>query len=60
MRDELAILLREFNITAIFVTHDQDEAMAIADRVAVMSDGHIVQSGTPEELYRNPNSAFVA
>ena len=34
--------------------------MAIADRVAVMSNGHIVQSGTPEELYRNPNSAFVA
>lgn len=60
LRDELAILLRKFQITAIFVTHDQDEAMAIADRVAVMSDGHVVQSGTPEELYRNPTSAFVA
>jgi putative spermidine/putrescine transport system ATP-binding protein len=60
LRDELAILLRKFKITAIFVTHDQDEAMAIADRVAVMSDGRIVQSGTPEELYRNPTSAFVA
>ena len=60
LRDELAVLLRKFQITAIFVTHDQDEAMAIADRVAVMSNGHIVQSGTPEELYRNPNSAFVA
>ncbi len=60
LRDELAILLRKFQITAIFVTHDQDEAMAIADRVAVMSDGRIVQSGTPEELYRNPTSAFVA
>ncbi len=60
LRDELAVLLREFNITAIFVTHDQDEAMAIADRVAVMSNGRVVQSGTPEELYRNPNSAFVA
>ena len=60
LRDELAVLLREFNITAIFVTHDQDEAMAIADRVAVMSNGRIVQSGTPEELYRHPNSAFVA
>ena len=60
LRDELAVLLREFDITAIFVTHDQDEAMAIADRVAVMSHGHVVQSGTPEDLYRNPNSAFVA
>ncbi len=60
LRDELAVLLRKFQITAIFVTHDQDEAMAIADRVAVMSNGRVVQSGTPEELYRNPNSAFVA
>lgn len=60
LRDELAILLRKFQITAIFVTHDQDEAMAIADRVAVMSHGRIAQSGTPEELYRNPRSAFVA
>lgn len=60
LRDELAVLLREFHITAIFVTHDQDEALAIADRVAVMSHGRVVQSGTPEELYRNPNSAFVA
>ncbi len=60
LRDELAILLREFQITAIFVTHDQDEAMAIADRVAVMSGGRVAQSGTPEELYRNPKSTFVA
>ena len=60
LRDELAILLREFHITAIFVTHDQDEAMAIADRVAVMSGGRVAQSGTPEELYRNPDSSFVA
>lgn len=60
LRDELAVLLRKFNITAIFVTHDQAEAMAIADRVAVMDHGTIVQSGTPEELYRNPQSMFVA
>ncbi|WP_040305933.1 ABC transporter ATP-binding protein [Ahrensia sp. R2A130] len=60
LRDELAVLLRTFDITAIFVTHDQDEAMAIADRVAVMSGGLVVQSGTPEDLYRKPNSAFVA
>lgn len=60
LRDELALLLRKFDITAIFVTHDQDEAMAIADRVTVMSNGRVVQSGTPEDLYRNPKSAFVA
>jgi len=60
LRDELAILLRQFGITAIFVTHDQDEAMAIADRVAVMSQGAVAQIGTPEALYRNPATGFVA
>lgn len=60
LRDELAILLRQFEITAIFVTHDQDEAMAIADRVAVMSHGKVAQIGSPEALYRNPGTSFVA
>lgn len=60
LRDELAMLLRQFGITAIFVTHDQDEAMAIADRVAVMSQGEVAQIGTPEALYRNPATGFVA
>jgi putative spermidine/putrescine transport system ATP-binding protein len=60
LRDELAVLLRKFEITAIFVTHDQNEALAIADRVAVMSNGRVEQIGTPPELYRNPASAFVA
>ena len=60
LRDELAQLLRQFEITAIFVTHDQDEALAIADRVAVMNAGQIAQIGTPEDLYHNPLSAFVA
>ncbi len=60
LRDELAVLLRKFGITAIFVTHDQDEAMAIADRVAVMSQGHVAQIGTPEALYRAPENVFVA
>jgi len=60
LRDELALLLRQFGITAIFVTHDQDEAMAIADRVAVMSQGQVAQIGTPEALYRNPATGFVA
>ena len=60
LRDELATLLRQFDITVIFVTHDQDEAMAIADRVAVMSEGQVAQIGTPEVLYRNPKTPFVA
>ncbi len=60
LRDELALLLRQFGITVIFVTHDQNEAMAIADRVAVMSQGRVAQIGTPEALYRNPATGFVA
>ncbi|MDJ0932779.1 hypothetical protein [Breoghania sp.] len=60
LRDELAQLLRRFGITAIFVTHDQNEAMTIADRVAVMGQGPIAQIGTPETLYRNLKMPFVA
>lgn len=60
LREELALLLRQFGITAIFVTHDQHEAMAIADRVAVMNQGEVAQIGTPEALYRNPATPFVA
>ncbi|MTJ03744.1 MAG: ABC transporter ATP-binding protein [Sediminimonas qiaohouensis] len=60
LRDELAMLLRRFGTTAIFVTHDQNEAMAIADRVAVMNQGQVVQIGTPEALYRKPATGFVA
>lgn len=60
LRDELAAMLRQFDITAVFVTHDQSEALAIADRIAVMSDGVMQQVGKPEELYRSPASAFVA
>lgn len=60
LRDELATLLRRFGITAVFVTHDQTEALAIADRVAVMSHGVVQQVAPPEALYRNPASEFVA
>ncbi|MEO0751264.1 MAG: ABC transporter ATP-binding protein [Pseudomonadota bacterium] len=60
LRDELATLLRRFDITAVFVTHDQTEALAIADRVAVMSQGVVQQIAPPEVLYRNPASEFVA
>lgn len=64
VRVELRELIRriqtELRITTLFVTHDQEEALAMADRVAVMSDGLIRQIGTPEELYSRPESAFVA
>jgi putative spermidine/putrescine transport system ATP-binding protein len=60
LRDELAELLRRLEITAIHVTHDQQEAMAIADRLAVMRAGAIVQTGDAESLYRNPKHPFVA
>lgn len=60
VRDELAELLRRLHITTIHVTHDQQEAMAIADRLAVMRAGQIVQIGDAEQLYRAPQHAFVA
>ncbi len=60
LRDELAELLRRLSITAVHVTHDQQEAMAIADRLAVMRAGVIVQTGDAESLYRDPKHAFVA
>jgi len=60
LRDELAELLRRLRITAIHVTHDQHEAMAIADRLAVMRAGRVVQVGSAEALYREPSHPFVA
>lgn len=59
-RVELKKLQRELGVTAIFVTHDQIEAMTIGDRIAVMHDGRLEQMGTPEELYNNPRNSFVA
>jgi spermidine/putrescine transport system ATP-binding protein len=60
MRTELKIIQREVGITTIFVTHDQDEALAMSDRIVVMNKGLIEQVGTPEEVYRRPESRFVA
>lgn len=60
VRDELAELLRRLNITVLHVTHDQQEAMAIADRLAVMHSGRIVQVGDGASLYRQPTHPFVA
>ena len=60
MQVELKQLQRELGITFIFVTHDQEEALTLSDRIAVFNDGHIEQLGTPYELYERPTSHFVA
>ncbi|HET7011316.1 MAG TPA: ABC transporter ATP-binding protein [Anaerolineales bacterium] len=57
---ELATLLRRLRQTAIYVTHDQEEAFALADRVVVMQAGRVAQIGTPSDIYRRPASTFVA
>lgn len=60
LRDEIATLIKRLEITAIYVTHDQIEALTIADRIAVMNAGRIEQLATPEEIYRRPTNTFVA
>jgi len=60
MRTELRRLIKQTRTTAIYVTHDQKEALSMADRIAVMNDGRIVQIGTPHELYARPATRFVA
>ena len=60
MRVELRELQRRLDITSLYVTHDQEEALAISDRVIVMSGGRIEQIGTPEDIYNRPVSRFVA
>ena len=60
MQAELKSIQREVGITFLFVTHDQDEALSMSDRVAIMNDGVIEQCGTPEDVYENPTSVFAA
>ncbi|MFB6154885.1 MAG: ABC transporter ATP-binding protein [Haloferacaceae archaeon] len=64
LRERLRVQVREIQselgITTVYVTHDQEEALAISDRVAVMSDGAVEQVGTPREVYRTPSTRFVA
>ena len=60
LRDEIRRIQTELGITTLFVTHDQEEALAVADRVAVMREGRIEQIGTPEQLYVTPSTPFVA
>src|SRR4051794_23985130 len=60
MQVELKAIQREVGITFLYVTHDQEEALAMSDRIAVMSDGVVQQCGTPEEVYERPRVPFVA
>ena len=60
MQIELKLLQTRLGITFVFVTHDQEEAMSMSDRIAIMLDGHIEQLGDPETVYEHPSSAFVA
>jgi iron(III) transport system ATP-binding protein len=60
MRTELKRLQREFNLTTVYVTHDQTEALSLSHEIAVMSDGFIVQIGTPRQIYEQPTNQFVA
>jgi ABC-type Fe3+/spermidine/putrescine transport system ATPase subunit len=60
MRREIRRLVKDHGLTAIYVTHDQEEALAMADRMAILTAGSVAQIGSPEEIYRSPHSAKVA
>ncbi|MBB4577242.1 ABC transporter ATP-binding protein [Rhizobium lentis] len=60
LREEMHSLIKRVNITTLFVTHDQEEALAIADKIVVMSKGAVEQTGTPSEIYDAPKTRFVA
>jgi ABC-type sugar transport system ATPase subunit len=60
MRAEIKLLHSRLGVTSIFVTHDQEEALSISDRIAVMRQGRVEQYGTPEEVYARPTSTYVA
>ena len=60
LREEIRMLQRRLGVTTIMVTHDQEEALSMAERIVVMNHGVIEQVGTPEEIYRSPRTAFVA
>jgi len=60
LREEIRALQRELNITTVFVTHDQEEALSISDRIVVLNEGSVEQIGTPSEIYNFPRTRFVA
>src|SRR5436853_5004576 len=60
LRREIRVLLREVNVPAVFITHDQEEALELGDRIAVLHAGHLEQVGTPEEVYNRTETEYVA
>jgi iron(III) transport system ATP-binding protein len=60
MREEIRDLQQKLSLTAVYVTHDQEEALAVSDKIVVMSGGRIAQEGTPSDLYERPADSFVA
>lgn len=60
LRAEIRDIQKRFNMTTLFVTHDQEEALILSDRICIMNDGRIVQEGSPEGLYRAPRTEFIA
>lgn len=60
LRDQMRTIIRSLNMTTVFVTHDQQEALSLADRIAIMEAGHCRQVGTPDDVYSRPADAFVA
>jgi iron(III) transport system ATP-binding protein len=60
MRTEIRRVCKEFNLTTVYVTHDQKEALSIADRMAILESGHILQVGSPREVYKRPTRRTVA
>ena len=60
MRSEIRRICKEFGLTGIYVTHDRDEALSMADRLAIMEGGRLIQVGSPEEIYKNPATQMVA
>ena len=60
MRKEIKRIQKQFGVTMIIVTHDQEDAFKLSDRVIVINEGHIEQIGTPEELYKQPNNNFIS
>ena len=60
LRHEIRDIQQQLGITTIFVTHDQAEALSMADRIAVMKQGHVVQIGSPADIYEHPEDPFIA